>query len=84
MKTILTVLILVVLGALLLKLLSRPMNTLLKFLIHAATGFLTLLLFNFLGKYIGVSLPITWLTSIVAGAFGLPGVAVMLILRWLL
>ena len=43
-----------------------------------------LFVFNFLGAWIGVSLEITWLSAAVTGVFGIPGVAVLLILKYLL
>ena len=43
-----------------------------------------LFVFNFLGAWFGISLEITWLSAIVTGVFGIPGVVVLLILTYLL
>lgn len=80
----LMVMIILAAGILLLKLLSRPIKLVFKLLLHAAVGFLTLLLINAVGSAFAISVPITWLTSIVAGILGLPGVVILLILRYLL
>ena len=71
----------VVLIWLLLKLFKKPIKWVLKLLLHALSGYLFLLVFNFFGGMVGLQLPITWLTAIVAGVFGVPGVVVLLLLN---
>ena len=73
-----------VLGILLLKLLSTPLRWAVKLLFHAAAGFVTLFLLNFFGSVIGISLTITWVSALVAGLLGLPGVLLLLALQYLL
>lgn len=54
-----------------------------KILINAAVGFVLLFVFNGLGSVIGVTLAFNWVNAIVAGILGIPGIALLLILRWL-
>ena len=85
---LLAIVILLVVGGgllgLLLKLLKKPINWVFKLLLHALFGFIFLFVFNFLGAWFGISLEITWLSAIVTGVFGIPGVVVLLILTYLL
>ena len=69
---------------LLLRLLKKPMKWALKLLLHAAFGYVFLFLFNFVGAWVGLSLEITWVSAIVSGVFGVPGVLVLLVLKYLL
>ena len=46
-------------------------------------GFLILILINYLGSYIGISIGINWINALVVGILGLPGAALLLILHWL-
>ncbi len=85
---LLAILILLAVGGallgLLLKLLKKPIKWVFKLLLHALFGYVYLFLFNFIGAWFGVSLEITWLSAVVSGVFGIPGVAVLLILKYLL
>ena len=63
---------------------TKPMRLALKLLLNIVFGFIALLIINFFGKFIGVELGVNWLNAAVVGIFGLPGVALLLILRWLL
>ena len=55
-----------------------------KLLLHALFGYIFLFVFNFVGAWFGVSLEITWLTAIISGVFGVPGVVVLLLLKYIL
>ena len=69
---------------LLLNLLKKPIKWVFKLLLHALFGYIYLFVFNFVGAWLGISLEVTWLSAIVTGVFGIPGVAVLLILKYLL
>lgn len=69
---------------LLVKLLKKPIKWAFKLLLHAAFGYVFLFLFNFVGAWVGLSLEITWVSAIVSGLFGVPGVLVLLVLKYLL
>ncbi|MBE6997879.1 MAG: pro-sigmaK processing inhibitor BofA [Ruminococcaceae bacterium] len=68
----------------LLKLLKKPIKWAFKLLLHALFGFIFLFVFNFVGAWLGLSLELNWLNAIVTGVFGIPGVVVLLILKYLL
>ena len=66
------------------KLLKKPLAWIVKFLLHAAMGYAFLFLFNFVGAWIGVSLGLNWLNAAVAGVLGVPGVILLLLIKYLL
>ena len=66
------------------RLLKKPIAWILKFLLHAAMGYAFLFLFNFVGAWIGVSLGLNWLNAAVAGVLGVPGVVLLLLIKYLL
>ncbi len=73
-----------VLLSLLLRILKKPIKWFFKLLLHALFGYIYLFIFNFVGAWFGVSLDVTWLTAVVSGVFGVPGVAVLLLLKYVL
>ena len=84
MDTLQTI-IYVVLGVLLLwliiKLFSTPIKWALKLLLNALLGFVMLFVFNFLGGFIGLELTVGWLSAIVAGILGIPGIILLLLIE---
>lgn len=68
---------------LLIKILAAPIKGIIKFLLHAALGLVILLVVNFVGDYFDFYIPITWVTALVSGVGGIPGV-ILLILIYLL
>lgn len=86
MPTIIGIVVLAVLVFLLfplLKLLKKPLKWAFKILIHAGFGFIALVVLNFFGSIIGVNIEITWLSAIIAGVLGLPGVILLLVVQYL-
>ena len=83
----LSVVVLIVVGVLLLVLLGKLFRTslklALKLLFNALIGFAALLLLNFVGAPLGVSLNLNWFNAIVAGALGVPGVIILLLIKYL-
>ena len=69
---------------LLIKLFKKPMKLVFKFLLNTILGFVALILINFFGSFIGISIGVNWLNAAIVGILGLPGVALLLILQWLL
>ncbi len=69
---------------LLLRLLKKPIKWILKLLLHVLFGYVYLFLFNFIGAWFGVSLDVNWITAVVSGVFGIPGVLVLLVLKYIL
>ncbi|MGI5936849.1 MAG: pro-sigmaK processing inhibitor BofA family protein [Oscillospiraceae bacterium] len=70
--------------ALLFKILKTPIKLALKLLVNAIVGFLSLFVVNLFGSFIGISLGVNWLNAIVVGFLGLPGVILLLLIKYLL
>ena len=66
------------------RLLSFPLKVVWKLLLNAVLGAVALFLFDLIGGFFDVSLPINWLNALVAGVFGVPGVILLLILQYIL
>ncbi|MCR5088933.1 MAG: pro-sigmaK processing inhibitor BofA family protein [Oscillospiraceae bacterium] len=69
---------------LLIKLLAKPIKGLLKFLLHVAFGIAMLLAVNYVGSFFQFKIEITWLTTLVSGIGGVPGVILLILLQLLL
>ena len=65
------------------KLFSLPIRLIFRFLLNTAAGFILLLLFNYIGMYLGLTLGINILNALVIGILGLPGLVLLLVLKWL-
>ncbi len=65
------------------KLMFQPAKLLVKLGINSLIGILMLWLVNFLGSYVGFSIPLNPFTVIVTGLLGFPGLAMLGILEFL-
>lgn len=65
-------------------LLVWPIKKIFKLIGNGVLGGLTLLLFNFIGKFFGLSIVINPLNAIIVGFLGVPGVILLLILQIIL
>ena len=65
------------------RLLVVPIKIVWKLIINAVIGGITLLLVNFIGGFIGVHIGINFLTALIVGILGVPGVVLILIGQWL-
>jgi len=63
------------------KILAAPIKGILKFLLHAGAGILFLILVNLVGGFFNFYLPITWPRVLVAGIAGIPGIALLILLK---
>ena len=70
--------------ALTFRLLKKPIAWIFKLIIHAVMGYIALFIFNFVGAWVGLSLGLNWLNAIVTGVLGIPGVILLLLLKYLL
>jgi len=61
---------------------AKPMKWLLKLAVNTVLGFIGLFVFNWLGSYIGLSLGINIINAAVVGVLGLPGLVLLLFLKW--
>lgn len=62
---------------------GKSLKLLLKFIVNSLVGFVILLLFNFFGGLVGIHLPINIITAFVTGIFGIPGILILLILKYI-
>ncbi len=65
------------------KLITKPIRMLFKFLIHAAFGYLLLWLVNFLGAYVGVHIEPSLINTLIAGIGGIPGVVLLVLAKFI-
>ncbi len=65
------------------KLLKISLTIIWKLVINALLGALLLIVFNLIGSIFGLAIEITFLSALVAGVFGVPGVIVMALLSLL-
>lgn len=63
------------------KLFATPIKWIFKLLINAVVGFVMLFVFNYLGSFVGITLSVGWVSAIVAGALGIPGILLLLLLE---
>lgn len=80
---ILLIAALVVGAVLILKILTKPIRWIFKLLINAAFGFVLLFLVNFFGDPVGIYINVNFISSLVAGFLGVPGVILLVVLQFL-
>jgi inhibitor of the pro-sigma K processing machinery len=73
----------ILLLALLFKILKTPLKWAFKLLLNTLTGFVALLILNFFGSWVGISLGVNWINAIIVGVLGLPGVVLLLLLKYI-
>jgi len=61
------------------KLFSWPLKILGKLILNGALGVILLLLFNFVGGFLDLIIPINAVNALIAGFFGVPGVIFLII-----
>lgn len=62
----------------------KPLNFVLRLLLNAAAGGLVLWGLNLLGQKWAVTMPVNPFTALVAGFLGIPGVLLLLVLKYLI
>ena len=68
-----------IVGILLLYMLLKILKLPIKILINGIVGMVTLNIINYFGAYIGITLVVIILTSLISGFLGLPGVILVFI-----
>ena len=79
LSSILMIAATVVFIILLIKILSAPIRWIFKLALNALLGFVVLFIFNFFGEFIGISIPINLISSLITGFFGVPGVVFLIL-----
>jgi inhibitor of the pro-sigma K processing machinery len=83
LQTTAIVVIIVILALIVFAILRKPIKIILKLLLNTAVGFLSLFVLNWLGAFIGITVAVNWINAVIVGVFGVPGVALILLLKWL-
>lgn len=65
------------------KIFKWPLKMFWKLLKNAVIGFVILFVFNIIGSLFDFTIAINWITSIITGIFGIPGVIVLAVLTLL-
>jgi len=66
-----------------LKILAWPIKKIFKMVINIVVGGILLVIVNYIGGNFGFVIPINWITALVVGALGIPGLIVLVILTLL-
>lgn len=66
------------------KILTKPIKWILKLLLNALLGLIILVVVNYFGAFVGLKITIGWISALVAGILGLPGVVLLLLIENLL
>lgn len=61
------------------KMLILPLKVLLKFIFNSIVGGVILVMINFVGATINISLPVNIITAAITGVLGIPGILALLI-----
>ena len=67
-----------------LKILAWPLKKIVKILINILVGALLLMLVNYVGAFFNFSIAINWVSALVVGVLGIPGVILLAILQFIL
>ena len=78
------ILIPILLLSLLLRLLAAPIRLGYRIALNSFGGFVCLWLLNSVSFFTGIYFPINWVTAVIAGFLGLPGIALLIIVQYLL
>jgi len=84
MQLIFAVLFLVFLIYLVGKIVTKPFRLIFKILFNSLFGLLLLWGYNFIGNFIGIVIPINYLTVLIGGFLGIPGLILLIILNFIL
>ena len=84
MTNFLSILIPMVLLGLLLRLLVLPIRWFWKLFLNSVCGFVCLWLLNSVSGFTGLYFPINYVTAIIAGFLGLPGIGLLALLQFVL
>ena len=79
MEKILTLLIPVLVGILVLKFFFSQIGCLWKIAVNSVSGFICLWLLNLVSAYTGIVFEINFVTALIAGFFGIPGIILLVL-----
>lgn len=67
-----------------LKLLALPMKLIIKLVINGLVGGLIIFVVNLIGANFGFMIDLNWITALIVGILGVPGVVIVAILQFVL
>lgn len=67
-----------------LKLLALPMKIIIKLVINGLVGGLIIFVINLIGANFGFMIDLNWITALIVGFLGVPGVVIVAILQFIL
>ncbi|MBR6812692.1 MAG: pro-sigmaK processing inhibitor BofA family protein [Oscillospiraceae bacterium] len=83
MKTVLLVLAAATVIFAAVKLFSSPIRAAFKLLLNTLLGFAALYIFNMFSSLTGITLGLNWFNAAAVGLLGVPGLGLLLLIRWL-
>jgi len=66
------------------RIISAPLRLAIKLLVNAASGLIALWLVNLLSGITGIYLGLNLVNALIVGIFGLPGLVLLILLKWVL
>ena len=66
------------------RIIRLPLKWAFKAALHAAVGFVALFVLNFIGSWVDLELEINLINCLITGIFGVPGVVILLIVKYIL
>lgn len=63
------------------KVIKWPLKIALKILVNGVLGVILLIFVNLIGSFFSFSIGINWVTALIAGFFGIPGVVFLIIFK---
>lgn len=79
LPTVIIIAAAVILGIVLIRLLGKPLQKILKLLLNAVFGYALLFVVNFFGDPVGIHIEINLLNAIITGILGIPGVLLLVL-----
>ena len=62
---------------------TKPLRFMIKVAINTVVGIVAMVLINKYGAQYGLNIDVTWFSAGVTGILGIPGVALLLVLKWM-
>ena len=84
MLTVIGLIIIVLVLIIFFKIIKKPIRLIFKILLNTIFGFIILFFFNLIGAIFGITVSISLINALVIGVFGLPGLAILIILKIIL
>ncbi|MBO5479318.1 MAG: pro-sigmaK processing inhibitor BofA family protein [Clostridia bacterium] len=67
-----------------LKLLALPMKLIIKLVINGLVGGVIIFVINLIGASFGFAITLNWITALIVGILGIPGVVIVAILQFVI